>query len=183
MSIEKTFSRNLKAIRTLQGITQTELAEKLQVKPQSISKYESGENFPTGKRLAKLIEILNIEPEHLLGEKEIQMISEIQLLEKIKEKSNFVFELKFLEDHLGRGTEEHQNELRRLLYEKIDISSRTNQELIEMYSALLDSKIKKHQQKFINEWIDYKESEVEMNPIIIKEDPFSSAIIIEKKDK
>ena len=52
-----------------------------------------------------------------------------------------------------------------------------------MYSALLDSKIKKHQQKFINEWIDYKESEVEMNPIIIKEDPFSSAIIIEKKDK
>ena len=107
MSIEKTFARNLKAIRTLQGITQTELAEKLQVKPQSISKYESGENFPTGKRLAKLIEILNIEPEHLLGEKEIQMISEIQLLEKIKEKSNFVFELKFLEDHLGRGTEEH----------------------------------------------------------------------------
>ena len=52
MSIEKTFARNLKAIRTLQGITQTELAEKLQVKPQSISKYESGENFPTGKRLA-----------------------------------------------------------------------------------------------------------------------------------
>ena len=112
--------------------------------------------------------------------------SQASLYEALKKSSHFepfVLLANFKKPEIGISPQEHQNELRRLLYEKIDISSRTNQELIEMYSALLDSKIKKHQQKFINEWIDYKESEVEMNPIIIKEDPFSSAIIIEKKDK
>jgi len=60
------FSTQLKKIRTESGWTQDELAEKLYVSRQAISKWESNESVPDLNNLVKLAEILNTPLDHLV---------------------------------------------------------------------------------------------------------------------
>lgn len=60
------FSTQLKKIRTENGWTQDELAEKLYVSRQAISKWESDESVPDLTNLVKLAEILNTPLDHLV---------------------------------------------------------------------------------------------------------------------
>ncbi len=55
------FSDRLQNLRVKRGITQTELAKKLDVKQQTISQYEKGLLFPKMDILVKLAEILNVQ--------------------------------------------------------------------------------------------------------------------------
>lgn len=57
------FGTLLKEARLLKGMTQTELAEKLETIPQSIQKYEYGSRIPDGKMMIKLINELELNPE------------------------------------------------------------------------------------------------------------------------
>ena len=61
------FNEILTKRRKLLGITQDELAEKLDVSRQSISKWENGECMPEAEKLIKLADILDISLDELTG--------------------------------------------------------------------------------------------------------------------
>ena len=58
---------NFKSIRTKRKITQTELANVLNVKQETISAYESGKALPSCESLIKMAEYLNTSTDYLLG--------------------------------------------------------------------------------------------------------------------
>lgn len=60
MNRKKLLGKNLKEYRTKKGLTQNQLAEIVDVEPQSISKIESGTNFPLLNNLDKMADVLDI---------------------------------------------------------------------------------------------------------------------------
>ena len=62
------FSENFKAARKSRGMTQKELAEKLDMDRLSIAKYENGNGLPHAKTLHKICEILDITIDSLFKE-------------------------------------------------------------------------------------------------------------------
>lgn len=63
------FARNLAHYRKLLGLTQTELAEKLNYSDKSISKWERGDGLPDLAVTVQLAEIFGLTPNDLLAEK------------------------------------------------------------------------------------------------------------------
>ena len=61
------FGENLKALRKNKGITQEELAAKLNVVRQTISKWEKGQSVPDAEMLVKLAETFEVTVSQLLG--------------------------------------------------------------------------------------------------------------------
>lgn len=60
------FSENLQFIRARQGLTQEQLAEKLDVSRQSVSKWESGASFPEMDTLLQLCDLYDVKMDTLL---------------------------------------------------------------------------------------------------------------------
>ena len=61
------FGENLKTLRKNKGITQEELAARLNVVRQTVSKWEKGQSVPDAEMLAKLAEIFEVPVSRLLG--------------------------------------------------------------------------------------------------------------------
>lgn len=59
-------SENLYYLRKRDGITQEELAEKLSVSRQSVSKWETGEAYPETEKLITICEIFNVSLDDLM---------------------------------------------------------------------------------------------------------------------
>ena len=152
------FADKLKLIRKGRGLSQSKLAEMLGLTKQSIINYEKGISFPTGKRLAKIIEVLNVEPEQLLGKEISRLDAEIQMVKILQEDATFFHNLDYLEKNYGKDTEEYRLEFQKLLLDHLDIPKRTNKELFLMYSALRESQLKAQRLNYINEWIFIQES-------------------------
>lgn len=68
-NINKVVSRNLIKFRLLSGLTQRELAKKINYSDKSISKWERGENLPDLAVLVKLSEIYGVDINAFLNEK------------------------------------------------------------------------------------------------------------------
>lgn len=67
------FSKNLRYYREKAGFTQAQIAEeKLGMNPKAYSTYETGKNTPTFDKLLSLCEVLNTNPNALLGFEEIE---------------------------------------------------------------------------------------------------------------
>lgn len=62
------FSENFKAARKSRGMTQKELAERLNMDRSSIAKYENGNGLPHAKTLHKICKILDITIDSLFKE-------------------------------------------------------------------------------------------------------------------
>lgn len=69
------FSENLKTARTIKGLTQAELAVRLNVVRQTISKWEKGLSVPDADMLIRIADLFEIPVSELLGAK-IQKESE-----------------------------------------------------------------------------------------------------------
>ena len=65
VNIRKIFGENVKYYRKKLGLSQEQLAEKLEVSPNHISVIETGTKFVTYKHLEKLIEVFNVTPDAL----------------------------------------------------------------------------------------------------------------------
>lgn len=76
-----TFSEILIKRRREQSITQEELAERLDISRQSVSKWECGESMPDADKFIKLSEILNISLDELAG-KETSVTENDQIADK-----------------------------------------------------------------------------------------------------
>ena len=61
----------IKRLRMEQGLTQKELAEKLFVTPQAVSRWENGEVEPSVATISSLAKIFGVSASTLLGEEEI----------------------------------------------------------------------------------------------------------------
>lgn len=64
-------NKNLKTIRNNKGFTQEELANRLHVTRQTISKWEKGYSIPDADLLSKLADELDVSVSNLLGKEEI----------------------------------------------------------------------------------------------------------------
>jgi len=60
MDYKKLFGKRFREIRKKRGYTQDKIAEIIDLEPQSISKIESGKNFPLLSNLEKIAASLNI---------------------------------------------------------------------------------------------------------------------------
>ncbi len=64
------FGMRLAALRKQRGMSQEELAEKLQLTRQTISKWETGASTPDLALLARLAEVLDVSANYLLGQED-----------------------------------------------------------------------------------------------------------------
>ena len=77
------FSEKLLTLRKAKGITQEQLAEKLDVSRQSISKWESGQSAPELENIVALSTIFDVSTDYLLKSSEIDDLSvKTEMLEK-----------------------------------------------------------------------------------------------------
>ena len=61
------FGENLKTLRKNKGITQEELAARLNIVRQTVSKWEKGQSVPDSEMLVRLAEIFEVPVSQLLG--------------------------------------------------------------------------------------------------------------------
>jgi len=61
------FGLRLKTLRNAKGITQEQLAEKLNVSKASVSRYEQSAMYPTVEVLIKLCKYFNVSADYILG--------------------------------------------------------------------------------------------------------------------
>ena len=62
------FNENLKYLRKKEGITQEELAEKLSVSRQSVTKWESGQSLPDIEKIKEIAYMFSVSVDSLVGE-------------------------------------------------------------------------------------------------------------------
>ena len=68
MNIAEILGKNLLALRKEKGWTQDEVAEKLGISAQAVSKWENGTSEPTTTNLIALAKLFGVAPEDLLQE-------------------------------------------------------------------------------------------------------------------
>ena len=73
---------NLKRIRAHSGATQQQLADYLNVSPQSISKWEKGEAYPSVEYLPKMAEFFHCGINTFFSEYELQIYEQFSLLDE-----------------------------------------------------------------------------------------------------
>lgn len=88
MDIKKTLGKRIQDCRKLKKITQEKMAESIGIDTISLSKIETGKNYPTAENLAKIAKILDIDVYELFINDKIksnsELLTEIQnLLSKI----------------------------------------------------------------------------------------------------
>lgn len=77
------FSENLKAIRKAKGYTQEELAIKIHVVRQTVSKWEKGLSVPDADVLTKIADVLEVSVSELLGAEMKGEISRNEVAEQL----------------------------------------------------------------------------------------------------
>lgn len=76
-------SNKIYEMRKAQGLSQEQLAEKLGVSRQSVSKWESGESMPELEHLVEISKLFNISTDYLLKESEVDELTiRTEMLEK-----------------------------------------------------------------------------------------------------
>ena len=85
------FCDRIKQARLSKGIMQKTLAEMLNVKPSTVSMWESGTRTPDLTMLKKICEVLNVSYEEILGDKIVEAVFDGKItpenLDMIKEKA------------------------------------------------------------------------------------------------
>lgn len=66
--IKKIVTQNIRKYRKMAGLTQMEIAKKLNLSGPSVNQWENGISFPEFDKIYKLCKILNISIDDLLGE-------------------------------------------------------------------------------------------------------------------
>lgn len=77
------FAEKLQSLRKEKGLTQAELAEKVSVSPQAVSKWEKGESLPDISTLMLLADFFDVTVDELLG-KEVKKTPIVEVVEPPK---------------------------------------------------------------------------------------------------
>ena len=65
--------KNIRKYRRLKGFTQEKLLELIEIGPAAMSNIECGKAFPTPETLAKIVKVLDIEPNLLFVDTSVEM--------------------------------------------------------------------------------------------------------------
>ena len=90
--------QRLMEIRQKFGITQAELAKRIDVKPAEVSQYERGKRTPRWDKFNQIIDEFNVSADYLLG-REISAVSEEDEEYKVRIASNDLHMLKVLKKY------------------------------------------------------------------------------------
>ena len=130
---------NIQTIRKFRGMKQQELADKIGINMQSLSKIERGLNYPAYETLEKIMEVLDVTPNELLsGEWKYGKSIEASDLYPIKE---FIQHLKFQKlldryddlysmDMFGESIEGHKYKTPYQVVKMINPNSKEDMELL-----------------------------------------------------
>ena len=72
------FNENLKYLRKMEGMTQEELAEKINVSRQSVTKWESGQALPDIEKIKELAFMFSVTVDCLIGDIEPKYTNRIK---------------------------------------------------------------------------------------------------------
>ena len=79
------FGNRLKDLRMKYGLTQEEVADKICVTKQAVSKWENGLSLPDVAALSSLAELYNTTVDYLLtGEEKVRVEKEVEIVEKVE---------------------------------------------------------------------------------------------------
>ena len=111
MKYRKNFSEKLKELRKARGMTQREVAEKIDVSISMYSKYEQGLNYPSEVTLLSLTNFFNVSINEFIfkdslsniikefkneeNDKEIEQLNDLKLLDFLEEYFNFEIEYRY----------------------------------------------------------------------------------------
>jgi transcriptional regulator with XRE-family HTH domain len=110
-------SQRLRYARKTRGLTQEELAEKVQTTKGTISNYENNHSSPPNEMLSMLADVLDVSTDWLLGRVDDDgMLSEKSLDELLQAKIDDPDDYFFLDGYL-EASEEEKKEIRRYWYE------------------------------------------------------------------
>lgn len=100
--METVFSKQLQMLRKQSGITQEQLAAKLGVTAQAVSKWENG-SYPDGDLLPKIADIFDVSIDNLYGRGEERCSFEQQVLNHMRAiaDSNQDFSAEWLKNYLN----------------------------------------------------------------------------------
>ena len=86
IDIKVLLGRKIRELRKRKGLTQSEFADKIEACERNVSKIECGKNFVTAEKLAKIMEVLEVEPHELFNFKSNDDTSKLkeELLTAIK---------------------------------------------------------------------------------------------------
>ncbi len=91
---------NIQTIRKHRGMKQQELADKIGINMQSLSKIERGVNYPTFDTLEKIMDVLGVTPNELLsGEWKYIDHTEPYIMDIIKREQDFNVSLVYLSEN------------------------------------------------------------------------------------
>lgn len=97
MEEKETFASRLASKRKAKGFTQEQLAEKMGVSPQAVSKWETGASYPDITLLSDLATVLDTSIDELLGKKEPAPEVEVVNLEKRKDINSMFLRVKVVD--------------------------------------------------------------------------------------
>lgn len=140
---------NIQIIRKLRGMKQQELADRIGINMQSLSKIERGVNYPTFETLEKIISVLGVTPNELLsGDWENTSHMEQAIMGVVKREEHFNTELSHLKDDTRFETEADWQEYEKLklieyITNYISSEKRNASELYELKRVIQSQKLQK----------------------------------------
>lgn len=140
---------NIQIIRKLRGMKQQELADRIGINMQSLSKIERGVNYPTFETLEKIISVLGVTPNELLsGDWENTSHMEQAIMGVVKREEHFNTELSHLKDDTRFETEADWQEYEKLklieyITNYISSKKRKASELYELKRVIQSQKLQK----------------------------------------
>jgi transcriptional regulator with XRE-family HTH domain len=100
MNIKKNLGKKIQEFRKRQNLTQDKLSEILGIDIVSLSKIETGRNYPTSENLTKIALVLNVQPEELFEFNDLtneemfeEIFKRISLIKDDKKKLEKVFKI------------------------------------------------------------------------------------------
>lgn len=103
--MNETFGQRLSRLRKEKGLTQEDIASRITISPQAVSKWENGNSEPDLDTLNKLADILNCSVDSLLGREET---AEVEIEDAPKEEKKTQKEKEEeLEEHASEVVEKH----------------------------------------------------------------------------
>ena len=104
------FAFNLSRLRKEKGISQTELAEKLNIGKQSISDYEKSKSYPTFATLDKIADFFKATPVQLFGtSQDIELEKAVLKTDEYTEKANNIIQAVKSFDELAHQIEKYNS--------------------------------------------------------------------------
>lgn len=140
---------NIQIIRKLRGMKQQELADRIGINMQSLSKIERGVNYPTFETLEKIISVLGVTPNELLsGDWENTSHMEQAIMGVVKREEHFNTELSHLKDDTRFETEADWQEYEKIklieyITNYINSEKRNASELYELKRLIQSQKLQK----------------------------------------